>query len=388
MSMPAANCKTLPRVAGILVGDMTREMGARVKYGHLFAALARQVALVGPYDATLRGLARAWNALCVFQPDFRQWQARFYKNVPAFIRRSERAVELLKRESGKMDLIFQVGAMFDARWNDFPMRSVIYTDYTAVLSARHPQGGRSPLTPEQYARWLALEKQAYQRATYIFTRGEFVRRSMIEDYDIDPEKVTSVGGGINFEQLPAVPERSGAAPTFLFIGKEFYRKGGDLLLQAFARARAACPSACLLLLTADALPDDLPRAGVELLPPSYDREFIASLYRRADVFVLPSRLETWGDVLLEAMAFGLPCIGVSGEAMSEIIDDGKNGFVVPAGDVEALAAAIGRLSGDNNLRVAMGRMARQKAESTYTWDHIVSRMVPLIQRIAQTGEVE
>jgi alpha-maltose-1-phosphate synthase len=368
------------RVAGVLMGDIRREPGARVKYALLFAALGRAFLLAGVYDVTLRGLPRLWNAARVFHPNASQWKARFYKNIPAFQARSRRAVDLLAREYENFDLLFQVGVMFDARWHDFPMSSIIYTDYTACLAARRPQGGRNPL-PQQQKEWLALEKQAYQRASHVFTRAEFVRESIIEDYGLPPEKVSSVGGGVNFAELPDAPARNTETPTLLFIGKEFYRKGGDLLLKAFAKTRATHPAARLALVTDGPIPPGLPQEGVERIAPTYDRDFIASLYRRADVFVLPSRLETWGDVLLEAMAFGLPCVGVSGEAMDEIIVAGKTGLVVPAGNVEALSAALDQLIGDKGLRGEMGRAARQKVAETYTWDHVVARMIPQIQRL-------
>jgi len=134
------------------------------------------------------------------------------------------------------------------------------------------------------------------------------------------------------------------------------------------------------------VPAGLPLDGVEVVAPTYDREFIANLYRRADIFILPSRLETWGDVLLEAMAFGLPCVGVSGEAMDEIIENGKTGFVVPPENVEALSGAIGQLIGDKSLRVGMSRAARRRVEEIFTWDHVVERMFPLMRQCAARGE--
>ncbi len=369
-----------PRVAGVLVGDIAHDPGARIKYGYFFEAIKRCFPLAGVYDATLRGLDRWINALLTAHPNRRRWRERFYKNGPAFRMRSERVAAYLQSLRGQVDLVLQVGVMFDARWSGFSLPSVIYTDYTARLSAQRPEAGRSPFTPQQQEQWIALEKQAFERAAHICSRGKFVRHSILADYGIAPDQVTAIGGGVNFATLPEVVARAdNETPTALFIGKELYRKGGDLLLRAFAQARRQVPEARLVLVTGDSIPADLPLEGVEVISPTWDRTAIAALYRRADLFVLPSRLETWGDVLLEAMAYGLPCIGVTGDAMAEIIEDGATGLVVPPGDVEALTTALTQLLCNAQLRRRWGHAARRRLEAEYTWDHVAARLSPIIE---------
>jgi glycosyltransferase involved in cell wall biosynthesis len=108
---------------------------------------------------------------------------------------------------------------------------------------------------------------------------------------------------------------------------------------------------------------------------------IEALYREADVFVLPSRLETWGDVLLEAMAFGLPCLGVAGEAMDEIIVDGVTGAIVPPNDVEALAEQLTRLLCDRDRARSWGLAGRQRVEAEFTWARVVARLAIVIRAV-------
>jgi glycosyltransferase involved in cell wall biosynthesis len=369
------------RIIGAVYGDIHASPGARVKYGFLFEALARRYNLVGVYDASLYGLSRYLNALRVFHPNQWLWRARFYKNIPAFQARSQRLNARLRRMEGQADLALQVGVLFDAFWRPLPMPGVIYTDHTASLSAKNPSFTHSAFTPHQRRQWAELERGAFEHAAHICTRGELVRGSVIDDYGIPAEKVTAVGGGLNFPELPKLIEpRIDHPPTVLFIGKELHRKGGDLLLLAFEEARAHIPEARLLLLTAGSvLPASLPLEGVTLLPPTWDRAAIAALYRQADLFVLPSRLETWGDVLLEAMAYGLPCIGVAGQSMQEIIQDGVTGLVVPPNDAGALASALARLLADPALARRMGQAGRRRLEHNYTWDRVVERMAPALE---------
>lgn len=373
-----------PRLFVTLIGDVERESFAQVKYGFLLDALRRKFRIeVG--DATLRGLPRLFNALQVFSPNRVLWKERFYQNVPAFQLRSAGVARTLHRHAD-IDLIFQIGVLYDACRASGDIPTLIYTDYTSTLSGRRPELGRSPLNSAQRQQWIALERAAFQRATHVCTRSEFVRASVIADYGIPPERVTAVGGGVNLSPLPEVaPRDPGVTPTALFIGKDFFRKGGDVLLRAFALAHAQIPEARLILLTAGPIPAGMDLRDVEIIPPSWDRVFIQSLYRRADCFVLPSRLETWGDVLLEAMAFGLPCIGVTGEGMGEIILDPQTGLLVPPEDVDSLATALVRLLSNAPLRRQMGSAARQRLESQFTWDQVVSRISPLIQTVIQNS---
>lgn len=370
------------RVFGALVGDIAHEAGARTKYGLFFEALAQRFPVVGVYDATLQGLPRLLNAARVFHPKPSRWKERFYQNVPAFEARSQRAVAYWNAHRSEAEVVVQVGVLFDARWPGSPWPSVIYTDYTARLAAQNRWQGRSPFTPGQRERWIELERQALARATHVCTRGQFVRDSIVNDYGLPPDKVTAIGGGVNFNTLPEMPRGARAgheAPTILFIGKELYRKGGDILLEAFARARQQCPAAKLMMVTADRLPAGASSAGVEVIAPTWDRATIANLYQRADIFVLPSRLETWGDVLLEAMAYGVPCVGVAGQAMEEIIEHDRTGLVTPANEAEALAHALSALLTDAPRREQLGRAARQKVERQYTWPRIVDRLAPMIE---------
>lgn len=371
------------RVVGVITGDIERNAIARTKYGTFFAALRHQFPLLTVYDARLHGSARLLNALVTFHPEWRHWRQRFYKNVPAFRARSERVAAFLRLVQDRADVVLQVGVLFDAAWGSGSLPNVIYTDYTAQLSAQRLESGRSPFTPAQRMAWIGLERQAYARAKHVCTRSEFVRRSIIHDYGIAPGQVTVIGGGANIDPLPApVFHVQDQPPTVLFIGTQFYRKGGDLLLRAFAQARAHMPQARLVVVTSDPIPGDLPRDGVEVLPAIWNRTQIAALYQRANVFVLPSRQETWGDVLLEAMAYGLPCIGVAGEAMPEIIEHEQTGLIVPPGDVSALAAALVRLLSDAPLRREWGRAGRQRLETKWTWPLVVDRLAPLLYHAA------
>ena len=374
------------RITGILVGDIRRMPDMRVKYGLFFEALARRFDVVDIIDASLRGVPRYWNALTTFSPSVSIWKERFFKNVPAFQMRSRLAVRALEKLKDKTDVVLQVGALLNPCAAEWSLPLAIYTDNTTRISARHPGGRRVGLSPHELDKWLEHEKRLYRAADHIFVRAEVVKASLVEEYGVYSSTISVVGGGVNFAPLPVSVERNpDRPPTILFIGEGFYRKGGDLLLRAFAQARTQVPEARLLIVTRDPMPEGYSLENVEVHPVTWQREVIAEYYRRADIFVLPSRLETWGDVLLEAMAFGLPCVGVQGQAMEDIIQHEVTGLLVSHTQTNSLAGALIRLLTQPRLREQMGRAARSLVESQFKWDSVVQRLEPALNSMVVTG---
>jgi len=368
------------RVVAVLAGDLQHQKDMQAKYGVFFTTLAKYVTLVEVYDANLAGFQRYWNALRSFHPSKRQWKERFFRNVPAFKARSKKVAAHLQSSSDKVDVVLQLGAMFDATINDSGLPVVVYTDNTTQISARLPDAGRMYFSDEELKNWTALENNLYHAAGHLAVRSDLIRKSLMQDYHIQDQQISVIGGGVNFPTLPIIKKfEISENPVVLFIGQDFCRKGGDYVLQAFAKVQEKIPSSRLMLVTGEPIADDLPLKNVEVINPIWDRDAIASMYRQSDVFVLPSRQETWGDVLLEAMAFGLPCIGVTGQSMENIIVDGKTGFLVAPEDSEMLAQALLRVLLDKKLRSYMGRNSRAHVESKFTWEHVVEKLLPILQ---------
>lgn len=368
------------RVLGLLVGDIHAPVSdARIKYGQLFAELGKQCRLVDVHNVELEGTDRYQNALRTLRWPKWRWQEAFYKNVWGFHRRSQKAQQHAFANRSRADVILQHGTIFSSEYQPDGPPVVVYTDFTYRLAQREDPW-RDPFTDvAESERWNALEAHVAKQAAFVLTRSEYVRQSMIDDYGIAPERVAAVGGGINFTTLPS-SQPLAEAPRILFIGTNFERKGGELLLAAFGQVRERVPEAELWLVTHKA---DLAGPGIRRIEPTRDRDAIEALYRSAGVFAMPSRCETWGDVFLEAMAYGLPCIGTTNDAMPEIIEHGRTGYVVAPDDVAALAEYLERLLLDPALRRTMGAQGRERVLQTFTWEHVARRMVPYLQQAAR-----
>jgi glycogen(starch) synthase len=109
------------------------------------------------------------------------------------------------------------------------------------------------------------------------------------------------------------------------------------------------------------------RSRIIVLGPVSDEER-NDLLAAGDVLVMPSRTDSFGIAYLEAWLYGKPVIGASAWGVRDLIDDGRDGLLIPFGDVEALAQAILRLVTRREEAVTMGARGREKALRFHTWD--------------------
>jgi len=231
--------------------------------------------------------------------------------------------------------------------------------------------------PHDVERFLERETLLYQHARNIFVGGQFLADNLVQAYGVPPDRITIAGGGPHpyFEAHPAVEIPTRFTNQLIFVGWDFGMKGGADLLAAFDLARRARPELTLVV----AGPDRSQwreQPGVRWLGPVGSKDELIKLYRQSDLFVMPSLRDSFGFVFLEAMTQGLPCIGTNINAMPEIIEDGKTGYIVPARDPAALAKAILHFYEQEGNRGALGAAARARVQERYTW----ARVADLILR--------
>jgi glycosyltransferase involved in cell wall biosynthesis len=349
----------------------------RVKYLPLFQELNAQIGNFEYVNGSLGSFQYMINLFLSFQLNSEKWTEKSYKTNYAFDQRSKNIAKKINKTNQDTNFIFQNGVLFNSVKYAPHQNLVLYTDYTSALSKEKKEAGRSPLNSNAYQKWFNLEKQTYQQSQLIFTRSNQTRDSIIDTYAIQPEKVITVGAGVNPDMLKQTAERKPEHRfNILFIGKELYRKGGDIVLQSYQQLKEKYPHIQLYMVTSDPLPKQFTAPDIHWIEPTWDRNKIRYQYQNADLFVLPSRLETWGDVLLEAMAQAVPCIGVSADAMPEIIEDGKTGYIVCPEDPRAFANAIEKMITNPQKCRQMGNQAYQHLKQNFTWQATVQKMLP------------
>jgi alpha-maltose-1-phosphate synthase len=318
---------------------------------------------------------RRLNTAAHFLPSRDLWRRRAGLNPARFRRRSRAVAEFVESRAGSFDVILQMYCLFSPG----PTHPyVMYLDSTMAILTRHYPPG-APMTRRERRRWLALERDTYHQAAHVFPMSEFVKRSLVEDYGCDPERVTVVGAGTNLRSA-SIEGKSYERPIALFAGLDFGRKGGAVLLDAWTRVRARVPEAELWIVGTRSQegPD---RPGVRWYG-RVERDRLAELYADATTFVLPALFDPFPHVLREAMAYGLPCVVTDHGAIPEIVERDRFGLFVPPGDADALADALIAMLSDRERRERMGWDAYEHAVGNVGWDAVADRMTPHIEAAA------
>jgi glycosyltransferase involved in cell wall biosynthesis len=354
-----------PRVA--LTGS-----GAVAKF--LFDALERRHELVERRGVDLTRAQRYLLAAASFHPDRHRWRTRFnWGGRVALGLRSRNAGRALRQAEEPFDFVIQTFGLFQTRGAPY----VIYTDNTVELSRRHYPAWVD-VSEQSVERIYEWERRLYRGALHLFTMGEAAAGSLASFYGVPEERVSAVGGGATFESLP---ERTTGPrePAILFVGEDWLRKGGDVLLEAVRIVRERRPDARLQIVGTD---DPADEPGVEVIGFVDDRRRIADLYARASVYAMPSRFEPYGLSVTEAMAHELPCVVTRVGGLAEIVLDGETGLVVPPEDAAALAEALLRLLEDPDYALRLGANGRSRVEHHQNWDAVVERMQPGLELAA------
>lgn len=314
-------------------------------------------------------LLNVFLALVQFGPN---WNIYFHKTAFAFRLMTANCQKKLAKDGSYYDFILQSGAMFAPSFEPTLRPYALYIDHTHALTKRYPDVEGLPTPPRVSPQWEAREENVYQGAAYIFPMSNIVKRSLIKDYGVGKEKIVVVGAGPNVKIPP--PNRSGSDKdkTILFVGKDFAAKGGQTLLEAFDLVRKEVKGAKLVVVGAKY--PDIKKQGVEFRG-GVSSENMGRIYKEATIFVLPTFREAFGISFLEAMAHKLPCIGSKIEAIPEIIEDGRTGYIVAAGDHLKLAKRIVSLLNDKDLIRKMGEKGYRKVVGFYNWDLVAEQIL-------------
>jgi len=247
---------------------------------------------------------------------------------------------------------------------------------------------------------LRLERAALESAQHLHAISGAILEDVRTSYSVENAGADVIPLGVPDIPFPNTrDEHDSSLVEVLFVGRLEYRKGVDVLLEAI-ETLVEFPRVHFTLVGKDTINTELgesyraafgrrlrenPKLAerVRFAGPVSDRE-LEELYADADIFCAPSRYESFGLVLVEAMRYGLPVIGSRVGGMPEIITDGRSGLLAEPGDVRSLAECLRRLIVDPKVRQVLGAEARRVYEARFTLDIATENTVAAYARIARS----
>ncbi|MGE5217903.1 MAG: glycosyltransferase family 4 protein, partial [Chloroflexota bacterium] len=201
------------------------------------------------------------------------------------------------------------------------------------------------------------------------------QQDFVTAFPLFSAKTRVIHNGIDLAEFGAAdkkPRDPAQAPYIVCISAYKKQKALDVLIRAFKSVLEAYPALNLILVGAGPLRESLKDLAVSLgieeriaFLGTQTRAEVAELLRNCEAFVLPSRFETFGIVILEAMAFEKPVIATTAGGIPEIIENGESGILVPPDDSGALADAIIAVLRDRALRSKIARNGYTRVKERY-----------------------
>lgn len=300
---------------------------------------------------------------------------RYYFSRLCFHRNTKRALRAAAVHPG-FNACLMYGTSFHPAL-DVP--TYCYMDGTAAQIERAGGWQFKFLSKQRRREVVDYQRRVFEHCAGIFPRTQYAAESVIQDYGIAPENVIPAGAGPNYFVDPH-PHGPYDTKTILFIGKDFERKGGPLILDAFRLLRKRMPEARLVIVGCEPPVDEPGVAVVGLVhkdaPGGLDR--LLKLYSEASLFSIMSSFEPFGIVVVEAQHCRVPCVVPDRFAFPEMVADGKTGRVVPEDDPKMLAAIYEELLSNPARLAAMGQAGHEHVHANFTWDVAAQRIVDRI----------
>lgn len=226
----------------------------------------------------------------------------------------------------------------------------------------------------------SVKEEELKYTDYIITLSEFAKNSCIEA-GVPKKKIFTVQLGIDVKAFS--PKKSYNTETFeiLLVAGMRHWKGIKDVVETFNKL--ALPNAVLTLVGGggDAIEYIQKHVSKQIqYIPFVHHDELKNIYRRASVFVLPSYMDSWGQVVCEAMACGTPVIVSENTGAKDVVIDGESGFIIELANRKQLAEKIIYFYNKRNEIERMGKNAREAVEHL-TWDNYYQQINDLLEKI-------
>jgi glycosyltransferase involved in cell wall biosynthesis len=227
-----------------------------------------------------------------------------------------------------------------------------------------------------------IEARTLHNANVITSVSNKVAKELQKYYRVDGDSVTIIGNGVDTRFYIPRKNKNGDRVYVLYSGRLGHRKGLFDLVKSATYICHEHPEVSFVVTGRGPLEGNLKKLVKKMKLSNrfsfvgfVDRKVLLNYYQNATVYVLPSHYEGFPTVILEAMACGIPVVTTSVGGIAETVVNGKNGFIVPMKNPKAIASAVLKLLENENLRIGMGKIARQTVEKFYSWDKIACKVL-------------
>lgn len=266
---------------------------------------------------------------------------------------------------------------------NFPLVVRVSTLFKQMLDDHYP------FKSKLFDYFSSFEIKMIRNAQFLITHSKNHAREISQIVGVGAEKFTIISHGINLSYN--IAKKKNEEIIILFVGRFEYRKGIDLLLDSIPNVYLGTNKKVKFILTGTDvnneyekkfISDNLPEVTSKVVFKGFvDNKSLEKLYEECDIFIAPSRYESFGLIFIEAMNYGIPVIGFPVGGVIDIIDHLENGLLAETGNVESLTENILLLIENEKLRIKMGLNARDKVELLYSKNSLYNNSISYYKSI-------
>lgn len=377
----------LPRILGAALG----EPGSPTTYSgvpfHCFQELQSMGMLVGMTNSLRLYSRDLWRGLLDIPRSLQDRRKRFnplWRYYPQNMAIISRRFQAIERQMPDHDVVLQISGI-----GALPLPGVhlaahveITVETAANLPDFAPQYGFAHHSRRALARAMDGERAFLEHCCLIFTNSSWCAQGLYRQ-GVPASKVCVQPPAAGAPD-PGPIDRSWDACHILFIGIDWKRKGGPLLVDAFQHVKRAIPGAKLTIVGCrpQVQGDGIEVAGLLRKDIPQQRQRLEQLLRQATIFCMPSHWESTGLVYMEAALYGLPVVMLRGQAREEIFPPDM-AVHLDKPSAPDLAEQLIHLARRPDRMAAMGRAGRETALRNFTWKTVAPRMVQAIRQATQ-----
>jgi len=312
------------------------------------------------------------------------WRSKYHKALGnynrsplAFHQRTKLCNKKLNNIDNDYDLLFQFSSMFIPSANKLTKPYAIYLDRTIKMTEWYFPDKLKSMSPKEQKELHSLVERVFNMADKVFTFNDITRNSVINDYNIDDNKVFTVGSGVNLPVLPDLKKKH--TNLVLTVCSDFERHKGQLSIDAFKMAQKKVPEAKFVFVGRNLKETGNRIKSLSWLP--HDK--LIGLYAQASIVVMPASFGGM-QTITEGMANKCVCIAnAENPYIIGLVIDKENGFLVSEDDPQEIADLITMILKSRDLRESVGQKAYSHILEKFTWTSTVSKITEHLKELVK-----